>query len=35
MGSPKSMVFMDVVGSSMEPGILDGDMVLVDQSATH
>ena len=35
MGSPKSMVFMDVVGSSMEPGILDGDMVLVDQSATQ
>lgn len=35
MGSPKSMVFMDVVGSSMEPGILDGDMVLVDQSTTQ
>jgi phage repressor protein C with HTH and peptisase S24 domain len=35
MGSPNSMVFMDVVGSSMEPGILDGDMVLVDQSATQ
>ena len=32
MGSPKSMVFMDVVGDSMEPGIQDGDMVLVDQS---
>lgn len=35
MGSPKSMVFMDVVGDSMEPGIRDGDMVLVDQSATQ
>ena len=32
MGSPTSMVFMDVVGDSMEPGIQDGDMVLVDQS---
>ena len=32
MGTPSSMVFMDVVGDSMEPGILDGDMVLVDQS---
>ena len=35
MGSPSSMVFMDVVGDSMEPGILDGDMVLVDQSNTQ
>ena len=34
MGSPSSMVFMDVVGDSMEPGIRDGDMVLVDQSNT-
>lgn len=34
MGNPSSMVFMDVVGDSMEPGILDGDMVLVDQSNT-
>ena len=32
MGNPSSMVFMDVVGNSMEPGILEGDMVLVDQS---
>lgn len=35
MGSPSAMVFMDVVGDSMEPGILDGDMVLVDQSNTQ
>ncbi len=34
MGNPKAMVFMDVIGNSMEPGILDGDMVLVDQSGT-
>jgi phage repressor protein C with HTH and peptisase S24 domain len=34
MGSPSSLVFMDVVGDSMEPGIHDGDMVLVDQSRT-
>lgn len=33
MGRPAAMVFMDVVGDSMEPGIYDGDMVLVDQSA--
>lgn len=32
MGSPNAMVFMDVIGNSMEPGIRDGDMVLVDQS---
>ena len=32
MGSPSAMVFMDVIGNSMEPGIRDGDMVLVDQS---
>jgi Predicted transcriptional regulator len=32
MGSPNDMVFMDVIGNSMEPGICDGDMVLVDQS---
>lgn len=32
LGSPSAMVFMDVIGNSMEPGILDGDMVLVDQS---
>ena len=35
MGSPESMVFMDVVGNSMEPGIMDGDMVLVDQHNTR
>lgn len=34
MGPPSSLVFMDVVGDSMEPGIRDGDMVLVDQSRT-
>ncbi|MDR2161560.1 MAG: helix-turn-helix domain-containing protein [Desulfovibrio sp.] len=34
MGNPSALVFMDVVGDSMEPGILDGDMVLVDQSRT-
>lgn len=34
MGRPDAMVFMDVVGNSMEPGIADGDMVLVDQSST-
>ncbi|MDR2076022.1 MAG: helix-turn-helix domain-containing protein [Desulfovibrio sp.] len=34
MGSPAALVFMDVVGDSMEPGIRDGDMVLVDQSRT-
>ncbi len=32
MGRPSAMVFMDVVGDSMEPDIHDGDMVLVDQS---
>lgn len=32
MGNPNAMVFMDVIGNSMEPGIRDGDMVLVDQS---
>ena len=32
MGSADDMVFMDVIGNSMEPGIRDGDMVLVDQS---
>lgn len=35
MGRPSSMVFMDVIGNSMEPGICDGDMVLVDQSFTE
>ena len=32
LGQPNAMVFMDVIGNSMEPGICDGDMVLVDQS---
>ena len=32
LGRPESMVFMDVVGESMEPAIFDGDMVLIDQS---
>lgn len=31
LGSPDKMVFMDVVGDSMEPGIRDGDLALVDQ----
>lgn len=35
MGSPTDMIFMDVVGDSMEPGINDGDTVLVDQSHTR
>lgn len=35
MGNPSEMVFMDVVGNSMEPGICDGDMVLVDRSRTR
>ena len=35
MGKPEHMAFMDVIGNSMEPGICDGDMVLVDQSATE
>jgi len=35
LGSPSNMVFMDVVGDSMEPGICDGDTVLVDQSYTR
>lgn len=35
MGRPSDMIFMDVVGNSMEPGICDGDMVLVDQGHTH
>lgn len=35
MGQPNAMVFMDVIGNSMEPGIRDGDMVLVDQSRTE
>lgn len=35
MGSPSDMVFMDVVGDSMEPGICDGDTVLVDRGHTR
>ncbi len=31
LGNPADMVFMDVVGDSMEPGICDGDTVLVEQ----
>ena len=34
LGSPERMVFMDVVGDSMEPAIFDGDMVLIDQSGS-
>lgn len=34
MGNPNTMVFMDVVGNSMEPSINDGDMVLIDQGHT-
>lgn len=33
LGRPDMMVFMDVVGDSMEPGICDGDMVLIDRSS--
>lgn len=32
MGNPRSMVLMDVMGDSMDPGILDGDTVMIDQS---
>jgi Predicted transcriptional regulator len=35
MGNPEQMVFLDVVGSSMEPSICDGDMVLVDRAGTR
>lgn len=35
MGSPSEMVFMDVVGDSMEPTVYDGDTVLVDQGNTR
>lgn len=35
LGRPADMVFMDVVGDSMEPSICDGDTVLVDQSYTR
>lgn len=32
LGNPGGMVFMDVSGDSMEPGILNGDTVLIDQA---
>lgn len=32
MGNPRSMVLLDVMGDCMEPGILDGDTIMVDQS---
>lgn len=32
LGNPAGMVFMDVSGDSMEPGIFSGDTVLIDQS---
>lgn len=35
LGSPSHMVFMDVVGDSMEPGIMDGDTVLIDRANTR
>lgn len=35
LGNANAMVFMDVIGNSMEPGIRDGDMVLVDQSVAE
>lgn len=33
-GSPKNLVLMDVMGDSMQPHILDGDTVMIDQSKT-
>lgn len=33
-GRADSLVFMDVIGDSMEPGICGGDTVLIDQSVT-
>lgn len=35
LGSPSHMVFMDVVGDSMEPDIMDGDTVLIDRTNTR
>ena len=35
LGSPSHMVLMDVVGDSMEPGIMDGDTVLIDRANTR
>ena len=32
LGNPSGFVFMDVSGDSMEPGIFNGDTVLIDQS---
>ncbi len=31
-GVPNAMVLMDIIGNSMEPALLDGDTVLIDQS---
>lgn len=31
-GRPKTMILMDVAGDSMEPTLLDGDTVLIDES---
>lgn len=33
LGRPSGMLFMDVVGDSMEPGICHGDMVLIDRNS--
>lgn len=33
-GRTDKLVFMDVIGDSMEPGICSGDSVLIDQSVT-
>ncbi|MDR2891953.1 MAG: helix-turn-helix domain-containing protein [Deltaproteobacteria bacterium] len=35
LGNPSGMVFMDVSGDSMEPGIFHGDTVLIDQSVKN
>ncbi|MDL2313500.1 helix-turn-helix domain-containing protein [Desulfovibrio sp. OttesenSCG-928-C14] len=34
LGNPANLVFMDVAGDSMEPGIANGDTVLIDRSRT-
>ncbi len=34
-GNPGEMVLMDILGDSMEPGLRDGDTVLIDQSQTR
>lgn len=33
-GNPKNLVLMDVMGDSMQPYIMDGDTVMIDQSKT-